>query len=132
LFRQEGAEVGMLANEAAGLRLIYVGAGMSEAEAAPYLEAMGSEEALGAALNWYRAAELADLRDLGPATAPTLFVWSTDDPAISRGAAEACGQFVEGPYRFEVLDGVSHWIPEQAPERVTELLLDHLAAVPAG
>jgi pimeloyl-ACP methyl ester carboxylesterase len=29
-----------------------------------------------------------------------------------------------------VLDGVSHWIPEQAPEALNELLLDHLRTAP--
>ena len=31
-----------------------------------------------------------------------------------------------GPYRFEVLEGVGHWIPELAAARFTALLLDHL------
>jgi pimeloyl-ACP methyl ester carboxylesterase len=54
-------------------------------------------------------------------------VWSTDDPAIGREAAEACGRHVEGPYRFEILPGVSHWVPEEAPDDLNRLLLDHLA-----
>ena len=56
-----------------------------------------------------------------------MYVWSTEDPALGREAAEATGRFVEGPYRFEVLDGVSHWVAEQAPDRLNALLLDHLA-----
>ena len=28
--------------------------------------------------------------------------------------------------RFEVLHGVSHWVPEQAPDRLAALLLEHL------
>ena len=66
--------------------------------------------------------------DIGPITTPTLFVWSTDDMALGREGAEATAEFVEGPYRFEVLDGVSHWIPEAAPDELNRLLLDHLAA----
>jgi pimeloyl-ACP methyl ester carboxylesterase len=27
-----------------------------------------------------------------------------------------------------VLEGVSHWIPEEAPDRLNELLLEHLAS----
>jgi hypothetical protein len=35
---------------------------------------------------------------------------------------------VSGPYRFEVLEGVGHWIPELAADRFTPLLLEHLQA----
>jgi hypothetical protein len=35
---------------------------------------------------------------------------------------------VAGPYRFEVLDGLSHWIPEVAPDVVSRLVLEHVAA----
>lgn len=126
MFRVEGAENGMLANDAAGLRLIYIGAGMTEAEAQPYLEAMGTPEALGAALNWYRAASLTDIEGFGPITTPTLFIWSTEDPALGREGAEATGRYVDGPYHFVVIEGVGHWLPEQAADQVTDLLLDHL------
>ena len=35
---------------------------------------------------------------------------------------------MSGPYRFVVLPGVSHWIPETAPVELNRLLLEHLAA----
>lgn len=127
MFQAEGAEVGMLANEAAGLRLVLQGTGLSAEESAPYLEALGTPEALGAALNWYRAASVTAVERMGPVTVPTLYVWSTNDPALGRDAAEATGSCVDGPYRFEVLEGVSHWIAEQAPEDTNRLLLEHLA-----
>ena len=59
---------------------------------------------------------------------PTLYVWSTEDIALGRAAAEATADHVTGPYRFEVLEGVSHWIPDVAADRLSPLLLDHLAA----
>ena len=55
-----------------------------------------------------------------------MYVWSTDDVALGREAAEASGAEVVGPYHFEVLEGVSHWIPEVAPEALNRLLLNHL------
>jgi pimeloyl-ACP methyl ester carboxylesterase len=55
-----------------------------------------------------------------------MYVWSTNDVALGREAAEATAAHVEGPYRFEVLDGVGHWIAEQAPNALNGLLLDHL------
>ena len=50
--------------------------------------------------------------------------------ALGRVAAEATAELVSGPYRFEVLEGVSHWIPELAPEALGALILEHLAAHP--
>jgi pimeloyl-ACP methyl ester carboxylesterase len=128
MFQAEGAEHGMLANEMVGLRLIYLGAGLSEEEAVPYLEALGTPEALGAALNWYRAASLVDIQDLGPITMPTTYIWSTNDPALGRDAAEATAGCVDGPYRFVELEGVDHWVPEHAPDAVTAALLERFAS----
>ena len=68
------------------------------------------------------------VHDVGAITVPTLYVWSDDDIALGRTAAEATVQWVSGPYRFEVLAGVSHWIPETAPAELNRLLLEHLAA----
>jgi pimeloyl-ACP methyl ester carboxylesterase len=128
IFREEGSEHGLLANDAAGLRMIYAASGLSEEEAAPYLEALSSPEALGAALNWYRAAGGHLIADLQPVTVPMLHVWSTEDPALGREGAEATAEHVEGPYRFEILEGVDHWIPEHAPDQLNRLLLEHLVS----
>jgi pimeloyl-ACP methyl ester carboxylesterase len=126
IFRAPDSQDMFLANDALGLKNLYAVAGMPEGKADPYLEALGTPEALGAALNWYRAADLTLTEGLGPITVPTMYVWSTLDPALGREAAEATARFVEGPYRFEVLDGVGHWVSEQVPEQLNALLLDHL------
>lgn len=79
-------------------------------------------------LNYYRAMPLLDPRSAGtPVTVPTLFVWSDGDVAIGRASVDRCARYVRAPYRLEVLPGVSHWIPEEAPGAVAELALPHLA-----
>ena len=88
-FRQPDAQDRLLENDAAGFRLLFAGSGMPEGRADPYVEALGTPAALGAALNWYRAASVADSEGLGPITTPTLYVWSTEDVALGREAAEA-------------------------------------------
>ena len=128
-FRQPDSQDRMLENDAAVLRLLFSGSGMPEGREQPYLDALGTPEALGAALNWYRAASTADIEGLGPITIPTLYVWPTGDVALGREAAEATAGCVDGPYRFEVLEGVGHWIAEQVPDRLNELLVDHLSSV---
>lgn len=131
IFRTEGTEDGMLGNDAAGLRLVLQGSGLSEEESQPYLDALGTREALRAALNWYRAASLSDVDGLGPVTVPTLYLWSTNDVALGREAAEATADHVDGPYTFEVLEGVDHWIAEHATEATNRALLAHLARAQA-
>jgi pimeloyl-ACP methyl ester carboxylesterase len=83
--------------------------------------------ALTGPLNWYRAMPFMNPRAAHkPVHRPTLFVWSDGDTAISRHAAETCGRYVDAPYQFETLRGVSHWIPEAAPSELAALLLPHL------
>jgi pimeloyl-ACP methyl ester carboxylesterase len=68
-----------------------------------------------------------DLSGLPTVKVPTLYVWSTGDTALGRPAAEGSRAFVAAPYRFVVLDGVTHWIPEVAPRKLARLLMEHLA-----
>jgi pimeloyl-ACP methyl ester carboxylesterase len=126
-FREPDSQDRLLENDAALFRLLFAGSGMPEGRERPYLEALGTPQALGAALNWYRAASVADADGLGPITTPTLYVWSSEDVALAAEAAEATAACVEGPYQFAVLEGVSHWIAEQAPDRLNRLLLDHVS-----
>jgi pimeloyl-ACP methyl ester carboxylesterase len=128
MFRAPDSQDQFLANDAQGLRMLFGVSGMPEGGGDRYVEALGTPEALGAALNWYRAADLTLVQGLGPITMPTMYVWSTEDPALGREPAEATGTHVAGPDRFEVLEGVGHWVPEAAPDQMNSLLIDHLTA----
>jgi pimeloyl-ACP methyl ester carboxylesterase len=128
MFRAPDSQDQFLANDAQGLRMLFAVSGMPEGGGDRYVEALGTPEALRAALNWYRAADLTLVEGVGPITMPTMYVWSTEDPALGREPAEATGAHVAGPYRFEVLEGVGHWVPEAAPDRMNALLIDHLTA----
>jgi pimeloyl-ACP methyl ester carboxylesterase len=90
------------------------------------VRAMSEPGALTAALNWYRALDFTLVQGVGAIDVPTMYVWSTDDVALGREGAEGTASYVTGAYRFEILDGVSHWIPEEAPGELSGLLLDHL------
>ena len=54
----------------------------------------------------------------------------TKNPAVARMMRPSTIDFVAAPYRFEVLPGVGHFAADQAPGRVSELMLDHLRAHP--
>jgi pimeloyl-ACP methyl ester carboxylesterase len=125
-FRSPEAEPFFLDNDAAGLRALYTASGLSDDAVEEYVRVLTQPGAMTGALNWYRAADLGLVEGLGPITTPTMYVWSTYDPALGREAAEATAAQVEGPYRFEVLEGVSHWIAEEAPDALNALLLEHL------
>jgi pimeloyl-ACP methyl ester carboxylesterase len=131
VFRQEGvAEQALLGEDGSGdgLRTMFAASGLpaDTEEVDVFVAAMLEPGALTAALNWYRAMSAEAFADVGRISVPTLYVWSTEDVALGRQAAEATAAFVAGPYRFEVLEGVSHWIPEAAPQELNRLLLEHL------
>ncbi|HWD53734.1 MAG TPA: alpha/beta hydrolase [Acidimicrobiales bacterium] len=116
------------ARDGSGLRRLLEETGLHDEAVATYVGALLEPGALTAALNWYRSMDGDALSDLEPVGVPTLYVWSSDDAAFGRAAAEGTRACVAGPYAFEVLEGVSHWVPETAPERLSALLFRHLAS----
>lgn len=122
----------MLAGGGRLLRAALVSSGLAPRIAERYVERMREPDALTAALNWYRAAGRSPRTTAAVAAVslPTLYVWSTNDTALGREAAELTARHVDGPYRFVVLDGMSHWIPETAPDEVAELVLKHVSGSP--
>jgi pimeloyl-ACP methyl ester carboxylesterase len=57
---------------------------------------------------------------------PTLYVWSSGDRFLTRKAAELTAGYVDGPYRFEAIEGADHWLPDNRAEQVVGMLLGHL------
>ncbi|MDQ1704679.1 MAG: hypothetical protein QOF18_1045 [Frankiaceae bacterium] len=92
-----------------------------------YVTPLQQPGAARAALNWYRGLPFSKpLR--GKIQVPALYVYATGDAFLGRKAADLTGRYVAAPYRFEVLEGASHWIPEEKPETVAQLLLEHIKA----
>src|SRR3954467_3533808 len=118
LFWQPGkAEEVLLEDDARRLRRMLGSrseTGIPEEAADEYVAILSAPGALTAALNWYRA--MSSATPVDRVGVPTTYVWSDGDVAVGRLAAEACTDQVTGDYRFVELPGVSHWIPEQAPE----------------
>jgi pimeloyl-ACP methyl ester carboxylesterase len=125
LFRQPGRAEEVLLREGA-VRLRAMFDGLDPAHAERYVTPMLAPGVLTAALNWYRAMSRDDLAGLGPVSVPTTYVWSDGDRAIGRTAAEGCAAYVTGDYRFVSLPGVSHWIPDQAPDALAGAILDRV------
>jgi pimeloyl-ACP methyl ester carboxylesterase len=126
LFWQEGkAEEVLLADDARRLRRMYGHAVAPEA-VDEYVAVLSAPGALTAALNWYRA--MSSATPVDDVTVPTTYVWSDGDSAIGRIAAEGTAEHVTGDYRFVELAGVSHWIPEEAPDALAVAILDRVAS----
>ena len=53
-------------------------------------------------------------------------IWSSGDPALSEAQMTGSAAYVTGPWRYERLDGIDHWVPVHAPDRLNTLLLEFL------
>lgn len=78
-------------------------------------------------LNWYRGMVFEPFDAGAPVPVPVLQVWSDGDVAVRRSGIDRTREHAAGEYRLAVLDGVSHWVPDEAPDRLVAEMLPHLA-----
>jgi pimeloyl-ACP methyl ester carboxylesterase len=98
-----------------------------------YLADLGRAGALTAGLNWYRAnlapeRELESRPPLPDVAAPTLGLWSSGDNYLVESRMLESAEHVSGPWRYERIEGASHWLQLDEPERTNELLLEFFGA----
>ena len=86
-----------------------------------------TSQTLDGAINWYRAFLLTPSLSLATPSVsiPTMYVWSSGDSVVSRVAADYTRRYVTGSYDFRILEDVSHWIPEEAPRALADLIASH-------
>jgi pimeloyl-ACP methyl ester carboxylesterase len=87
--------------------------------------------ALTASLNLYRAnlppeSLLGPPVELPPIECPTLGIWSSGDMALTERQMVCSAEHVKGPWRYERVEGVGHWLQLEAPDAVNRLVLEHL------
>jgi pimeloyl-ACP methyl ester carboxylesterase len=100
------------------------GFGMPSDALEDYWRDFGDGEALRGGLGWYRAMPFMNRKILGiKVRVPTTYVWSDGDAALGRVGAELCANYVDAPYRFEVMAGASHWIPDERPDELARIIL---------
>ena len=128
-FLEPGAADVVLADDCKWLRVRLAAAGVPQAAIDAHLAVLGNRQAMEAALAWYRARG-AIRGPLGPIRVPTLYIWGDADDTVGRPAAEGTRDFVTAPYRFVALPGVGHFAADQVPDRVSELMLEHLRSYP--
>ncbi|WP_231183221.1 alpha/beta hydrolase [Haladaptatus sp. DYF46] len=102
-----------------------------------YVEAAAQPGALTASINYYRAlfrenvpAELRSLlgkeRGSLDVTVPTMLIWGTEDFALDNELTEGMDRWIPD-LRIERLSDASHWVQNDRPGRVNELLTEFLA-----
>jgi pimeloyl-ACP methyl ester carboxylesterase len=108
--------------------------GLDDAHLDRYLASLAQPGAATGALNWYRAFPFLPPARLGRVSVPALYVYAASDRFVDRKAADLTAREVTGSFHYEVLEGVSHWIPQEVPERVAGLVLEHVGAhgAPSG
>lgn len=82
---------------------------------------------LSAAMSYYRANPGLLLgRRFPPARVPVLGVWSSGDRFLTERQMTNSARHVQGDWRYERIEGASHWLQLDAPERLNPLLLAYL------
>ncbi len=117
------AERVLLAGNAKRLRSLYQGR-LTIHALERNVQRLSEGGTMTAALNWYRA--LSRKQQAGAITTPTLYLWGDQDVALGETAALATASYVQADFQFERLHGASHWLIEDACERVVTALLTHL------
>jgi epoxide hydrolase 4 len=90
-------------------------------------------QGLNGGINWYRAVVRQPRRLPDPVpsiTVPTLMIWGEQDLALGKELTYGTEEFVED-LQLEYFPDASHWVQQEEPDRVNELLLEHLRAHPA-
>lgn len=105
--------------------------GMTQDDVTRFRAEVVDHGALPGGLGWYRA--LPFLRSVphdseAHVTAPTTMVWSDGDGFIARLGVDRAERYVDAPYELVVLEGVTHWIPTQAPEAAAEAILERVVS----
>lgn len=89
--------------------------------------------AMRAMINYYRAAVPAGSKVMVPQPAtvdvPTLMIWGEEDSALGKETTYGTEQFVRD-FTIRYLPGVSHWVQQEAPERVNAMLAAWLKGEP--
>jgi pimeloyl-ACP methyl ester carboxylesterase len=82
---------------------------------------------LTAGFNWYRANLINLLFGKFPRCAvPVMGIWSSDDFALVEDQMINSARYVDNSFRYERLEGYSHWVPVDAPADIGALILDFI------
>jgi pimeloyl-ACP methyl ester carboxylesterase len=88
---------------------------------------LGRPGRLTAALNYYRAnLDVVFARNNAQAKVPVLGIWSSNDIALVEKQMVETAAYVDAPFRYQRIDGASHWLQLDQPIKINSLLLGYL------
>ena len=119
----------LAARGGAAVRRMFAGLDLPADVVEVYARQISEPGAATAMLNWYRAMRLpGQMADLArPIEVPTLVIWGENDVALDVICLEGTERYVTN-LRIARLPGVSHWVQQDAPDRVNTLLQAFLQA----
>ena len=91
-----------------------------------WIEDLSRPGRLSAGMNWYRA-NLSKLwkAEFPRVTIPVFGIWSTDDVALAEDQMIESAAYVDATWQYERIENVSHWVPVDAPEVLSEKLIEY-------
>lgn len=89
-------------------------------------------DALTSAINYYRANFPKMFLSNPPEAAekikvPSLFIFGEQDKFILRETVKNIGEFIDAPFEEYFIPNAGHWVQQEAPETVTQILREFLA-----
>jgi pimeloyl-ACP methyl ester carboxylesterase len=104
------------------------GGGMTSEMVEEYFSGIVDDGALRGGIGYYRSLPLSRPGDISrKISVPTTFVWSDRDAFLGRKGAETTGQWVTGDYRFEIIEGATHWLPDRNADELARLITERVA-----
>jgi pimeloyl-ACP methyl ester carboxylesterase len=83
---------------------------------------------LTAGLNWYRANFASVMLGSWPlCRVPTLGIWSSEDHCLAEDQMVKSSRRMAATWRYERVEGATHWLPLDEPERIADLALGWFA-----
>lgn len=90
-----------------------------------WLRDLSREGRLSAGMKWYRANLVPGLfTNYGRCQRPVMGVWGSEDHTAQEKQMKTTAKYMDGPWRYERLEGVGHWIPLEQPKRTAEFALE--------
>lgn len=106
----------------------------SDEDLAAYQQAWSQPGALRAMVNWYRTLRAPIPKRYtatGHVPVPTLLIWATGDRALGQELTYGTERYVPD-LRIRYLNGISHWVQQEAPATVNAELLSFLSCPPGA
>jgi len=91
-----------------------------------WIEDLSRPGRLTAGMDWYRA-NLSKLwkAEFPRVKIPVFGIWSTGDVALAEDQMIGSAAYVDASWQYERLEDISHWVPVDAPDTLSDLIISY-------